>query len=117
MTLRHKQACAACARVRVHSVSHQRVSLTRENEREPRETQHALRCNLNKKAYPLVPTPSGGRGSYHPMLWSLLMLARWWERVGHNTFARPVRKCRVFNQTLARQNIFFNLSRQKPTQI
>jgi hypothetical protein len=25
MTLRHKQACAACARVQVHSVSHQRV--------------------------------------------------------------------------------------------
>ena len=43
MTLRHKQACAACARVRVLSVSHQRVS----HEREPRETQHALRCNLN----------------------------------------------------------------------
>jgi hypothetical protein len=32
----------------VHSVSHQRVSLKRENEREPGETQHALRCNLNK---------------------------------------------------------------------
>jgi hypothetical protein len=47
MTLRHKQACAACASVRVHSVSHQRVSLKRENEREPGETQHALRCNLN----------------------------------------------------------------------
>ena len=47
MTLRHKQACAACASVRVHSVSHQRVSLMRGNEREPGETQHALRCNLN----------------------------------------------------------------------
>ena len=47
MTLRHKQACAACASVRVHSVSHKRVSLMRGNEREPGETQHALRCNLN----------------------------------------------------------------------
>jgi hypothetical protein len=56
MTLRHKQACAACARVRVHSVSHQRVSLKRENEREPGETQHALRCNLNTAAGPACST-------------------------------------------------------------
>ena len=67
MTLRHKQACAACARVRVLSVSHQRVS----HEREPGETQHALRCNLNTPpeaqghaatARQLLCTPEGPKG-------------------------------------------------------